>query len=260
MALYSCFRDRTMVVTGGVQGIGLAISKAALAQGAQVVALDIDDEAASLAKQSLGADETSSFFFIEADTSVESDVAQAFDRIADRSSGVVHYLVNCAGQFIKRSVEASWEEWHRALNVNVVGYGMCAKYASRLMPLGGAIVNIASISGHIAQPQHLTYTATKGAVLSMTRGLALDLADRGIRVNSVSPGTIWTESYARLLQETRSLDRAAADSDPQVGGLHVLGRCGDVSEVADTVMFLLSDQASFVTGADLPVDGGYLAI
>jgi dihydroanticapsin dehydrogenase len=121
---------------------------------------------------------------------------------------------------------------------------------------GGAIVNVCSISAHIAQPGYLTYNASKGAVAAMTRCIAMDLSPHNIRVNSVSPGTVWTQSNQRYLARTRGLDRAGADKAPDIGGAHMLKRCADPEEIADAIMFLASDNASFITAEDLFVDGG----
>jgi NAD(P)-dependent dehydrogenase (short-subunit alcohol dehydrogenase family) len=120
--------------------------------------------------------------------------------------------------------------------------------------LGAAIVNLASISGHIAQPNRWTYNASKGAILAMTKCQALDLSVHGIRVNAISPGWIWTPEVQK-----------AADGDrekwePVWGRYHMLRRLGEPREVARAILFLCSDAAGFITGAELPVDGGYLAM
>lgn len=156
-------------------------------------------------------------------------------------------------------VGASQATWQRSFTVNAIGYALWINHFVKALPKGreGAIVNVSSISAHIAQPDFATYSAAKGAVSSMTRCFAFDLAP-SIRVNAVSPGTIWSESNARFIKENLGLDREAADADPGIGGRHVLQRCGDPEEVANAVVFLCSSTASFVTGAELLVDGGYL--
>lgn len=131
--------------------------------------------------------------------------------------------------------------------------------ASAIAPLlraagGGAIVNIASISAYIAQPNRWTYNTTKGAVLALTRCQALDLARDGIRVNSVSPGTIWTPELDRMTGGDR------AGWEPVFAQQHMLGRIGEPSEVASAILFLCGPGASFITGADLLVDGGYIGM
>jgi NAD(P)-dependent dehydrogenase (short-subunit alcohol dehydrogenase family) len=118
----------------------------------------------------------------------------------------------------------------------------------------GAIVNVASVSASVAQPDHWTYNAAKGGLVTLTKCMALDLAQWGIRVNSVSPGWIWTPASAAAVDGNRR------KLDQMVAPFHMLGRCGDAREVARAILFLCSDDASFITGTDLVVDGGYLAM
>jgi NAD(P)-dependent dehydrogenase (short-subunit alcohol dehydrogenase family) len=170
--------------------------------------------------------------------------------------GAVRYLVNCAATFLARGEDATSEDWELSLGVNVAG---TALMASAIIPLirragGGAIVNVASISGYIAQPRRWTYNATKGALLALTRCQALDLAADHIRVNSVSPGTIWTAELDRMAGGDR------AKWEPVFAPHHMLNRVGEPDEVAAAILFLCSQAASFITGEDLRVDGGYVAM
>ncbi len=250
---------KVAVVTGGASGIGRAICAAFLAAGTQVVIVDIDAAAAAAAAVEL-AGGAGNISWVVADTSDEIMVADAMRQIAART-GRLDILVNGAAQFIMRGVEAAVDDWQRTLAVNVMGYALCAKHAVPHLRAagGGSIVNISSVSAHIAQPEYVTYNTSKGAVDAMTRCLALDLAPDGIRVNSVSPGTVWTARTQAFLGRTQGLDRRAADAHPDIGGQHMLGRCADPEEVADAVLFLASDSASFITATDLRVDGGYIA-
>jgi NAD(P)-dependent dehydrogenase (short-subunit alcohol dehydrogenase family) len=153
-------------------------------------------------------------------------------------------------------LDATREDWHRSFDVGPFGFALMTQLVAQAMKRGGggAIVNVSSISAHVAQARRWTYNAAKGAVSQLTRCSALDLAPHGIRVNSVSPGWIWT----------RECDKAAEGDrekyDPIWGEYHMLGRMGQPTEIAGPVLFLLSDDASFITGTDLPVDGGYLAM
>ena len=123
---------------------------------------------------------------------------------------------------------------------------------------GGSIVNLASISSVIAQPEMLTYNATKAAIANMTRCMAMDLANDRIRVNAVGPGTIWTQIVERLAREA-GLSRAEADVAPQWGGAQLIKRIAEPREIAYPILFLASDEASFITGSLLMADGGYTA-
>ncbi len=123
---------------------------------------------------------------------------------------------------------------------------------------GGAIVNLSSISSFIAQPQIVTYNATKAAIANMTRCMALDLAPDNIRVNAVAPGAVWTQIVQQRTREA-GMDRAAADKDPTWGGAHMIQRIAEPREIAYAILFLASDEASFITAENLMVDGGYTA-
>ena len=138
--------------------------------------------------------------------------------------------------------------------MNVRAYANAVTYASQHMPPGSAIVNLASISAHVAQPNRWTYNASKGAIVAMTKCQALDLGPIGVRVNAVSPGWTWTPEVSRVAGGDRS------QWEPIWGRFHILRRLGEPSEIADAVVFLLSDKASFITGAELMVDGGYSAL
>jgi hypothetical protein len=167
--------------------------------------------------------------------------------------GRIDYLVNNAFSFTAKGLDATRENWERVMQVGPMAYALMAQLVAPWMERngGGAIVNMSSISAFIAQPNRWTYNAAKGAVNTLTKCMALDLAPQHIRVNSVSPGWIWT----------REVDAAAggdrAKWEPVWGQFHMLERCGEPEECARPILFLLSDDASFITAADLPIDGGY---
>jgi len=188
------------------------------------------------------------------------DVTNSADRAKALIQGVgpdgaLHMLVNNAAVFLLSGAGATAGEWERTLAVNLLAPAYLTAEAVQLLArVRGAVVNIASISGYIAQPNQWTYNSAKGGILELTRCQALDLAGLGIRVNSVSPGWIWTEASDRASGGERSRWETVW------GAYCPLNRCGEPYEVAQAICFLLSDQASFITGADLAVDGGYLAM
>lgn len=238
------------MITGGASGIGKASAEAFAAAGADVVLVDRDGPRLAATTAAM-----------PAATAVHADVSrwedcQAAARAAQATDRPVRALVNCAATFRAKGQDATASDWDTSLGINVKG---TALMATSIVPLlraggGGAIVNVASVSGYIAQPNRWTYNATKGAVLALTRCQALDLARDRIRVNSVSPGTIWTPQLDRIAGG----DRAAWE--PVFGSQHMLGRVGEPGEVASVILFLCSSGASFITGADVLVDGGYVAM
>jgi NAD(P)-dependent dehydrogenase (short-subunit alcohol dehydrogenase family) len=248
------FTHTVAVITGGASGIGLATARTFAAEGAAVVIVDRDEAKASQALHAFQAGGNSARIIV-GDVRAESTRRNAVEA-ARGLERPVRYLVNCAASFLAKGEDATEADWETSLGVNIAA---SALMASAIVPLirqagGGAIVNIASISGWIAQPNRWTYNATKGAILALTRCQALDLARDNIRVNSVSPGTIWTPELDRMANGER------AKWEPVFAPHHMLNRVGEPEEVASTILFLCSSTASFVTGADLCVDGGYTAM
>src|SRR5690606_41438224 len=184
---------KVAIVTGAADGIGAATAELFAEQGAAVVLGDVDRRALEGRDRIVTAGGRA--LFRQTDISREADVA-ALVAEAEETFGGVDILVNNAAVFVLKGIEATPEDWHRSLDVNVIGTSLCSRYASEAMKRrgGGAIVNLASISSFVAQPQFVTYSATKAAILQMTRNMALDLAPHGIRVNCVCPGTILTRA------------------------------------------------------------------
>lgn len=253
--------NQTAVVTGGAAGIGAACVRKLLAEGANVMLVDRDDEALELARQTFVA-AGDAIRIGRFDISREEDRRSAIEQVIEWR-GSCDVLVNNAAAFVMKGVEADPSDWHEVFEVNVVACARLAHWMATHARFAGtdrSIVNICSISATQAQSRFATYNASKGALLTLTKCMALDLAPVRIRVNSVSPGTIWTESNAGHIQRRFGVDRTGADEHPELGGKHVMRRLGDPHEVANAVAFLASSEASFITGANLFVDGGYSII
>ncbi|MFC7308243.1 SDR family NAD(P)-dependent oxidoreductase [Streptomyces monticola] len=252
---------RTAVVTGGAQGIGAAVGERLCAEGCRVLVYDKSAPHGRATVEAWRAEGHAAHLAV-GDVTDPAAVAAAF---ADLPEGWQRptLLVNLAAGFVFKGLEATVTDWHAALDPTLVGLSLVTREFVAGLPerdADAAIVNMASISAHIAQSGFLTYNTGKAAVLGMTRCLAQDLAPRGVRVNSVSPGTVWNANNERFHREALGLDRAAAESAPEHGGKFLLGRFANPAEVAAPIAFLLSDEASFITGTDLAVDGGYLAV
>lgn len=248
------FEGKVAVVTGGASGIGAATARAFAAEGARVVIVDINGDGARELADALN-EAGQSAEAIERDVSDQSgtraDMAALFER-----RGHIDALVNCAVSFLAKGLDATSDDWDHALAVNIRGYSnmVQACHPGLRASDSAAVVNLASVSGHIAQPNRWTYHASKGGILALTTAMALDLSADGIRVNSVSPGWIWTPEVAKAADWDRE------QWEPVWGPYHMLRRLGEATEVADACLFLCSDKASFITATELRVDGGYMGM
>jgi NAD(P)-dependent dehydrogenase (short-subunit alcohol dehydrogenase family) len=256
VSLLMRLRNRVALVTGGASGIGRATALRFAREGALVAILDRDVRNGDKVLRELHA-ENSKAIFLPADISVQEQVRDAVEKI-EKEFGTLHILVNNAAAFVFGSYDVEQGDWDRILSVNILGTSLCSKYAIPVMIRsgGGAIVNVSSISGHIAQERSLPYNTTKAALLGFTRCLAMDLAAQKIRVNAVAPGCIDTP------QLRADLERAGMTFEQGLaleGPLHMLNRYGTADEVANAILFLASEEASFITGTCLMVDGGYTA-
>jgi NAD(P)-dependent dehydrogenase (short-subunit alcohol dehydrogenase family) len=249
--------DKVAIVTGGSRGIGGATVKRFLEEGARVAIFDVlKDEAEHLAKELR--DGGHDVDYANVDITRESEVADAINQVVSKW-GKLDILVNNAAipGANKLSHELSVEEWELVFNVNVKGSFLCTKYA--VVPMmkqkDGAIVNFSSIYGLIGNDDIPTYHATKGAILAMTRTDAVCYAPHGIRVNTVHPGSTMTELFLKAADTYPRGRQAYLDMMKEKHPL----RLGEPVDVANCVLFLASDEARFVTGASLVVDGGYTA-
>lgn len=247
---------KNAILTGGGAGIGLAAARLFGREGARVSILERDGARAEQAEAGLreaGIDATA--FCV--DVADATGVAEAFREIADRYEGSVHVLVNNAGIAEFASVEeASLASWERIMAVNATGTFLCSQAALPYMKAqGGAIVNIASIAGTIGIPGMPAYCASKAAVIGLTRQMAADYTGMGIRVNCLCPGRIAGTELDRWIMEGDSDEATRAKL-----AKYPIGRFGHPEEIAKAALFLSSDEASFVSGAVLTVDGGMTAI
>ncbi|NNL69688.1 MAG: SDR family oxidoreductase [Acidimicrobiia bacterium] len=242
---------RVAIVTGGATLLGARVVAALARAGARVVSADIRDEEGRAAVADLGDGVHFRRTDITDDGQLDELVAYCIDTF-----GRIDILVNAAATYLDNGLASTREEWLTALNVNLVsGALLMARVAPHMAATGGgSIINFASTSGKRATLRTFVYSATKAAILGITRNEAVALAGQGIRVNSVSPAWTWSNPVIAMSGN----DRARADAF--AGTFHLPGRIADPEEVADAVVFLASDMASFITGEDIAVDGGYTAM
>jgi len=245
---------KVAIVTGGASGIGRETSLLFAQEGASVTIVDLDSEGGQKTAQDIK-QEGLLAFFVQTDVTDESDCKQAVNRTISEF-GQLDILFNNAGIIQRTSVLNSSEaDWDRVMGVNVKGVFLMSKHAIPTMLNGGVIVNSGSGWGLVGGLNAASYCASKGAVVQLTRAMALDHAKQGIRVNCICPGDIDTPllmNEADQLMVNRDAFRAAAANRP-------LGRIGTAKDVAQSVLYLASEAAGFVTGTTLVVDGGGLA-
>jgi NAD(P)-dependent dehydrogenase (short-subunit alcohol dehydrogenase family) len=246
---------KAAVITGAAKGIGRATAELFAEEGARIVAGDVDGDGLAALRERL-ASRGAEVVPVVGDVSTP-DAARSMIRAAVERYGRLDVLVANAGIIPLRTiVEATPEDWDEVMAIDGRGMFLSCKYAieEMLKTGGGAIVCLSSISGIAGQKSQSTYGPAKFAASGLTMHLAVEWADRGIRVNAVAPGTIRTERVRQLPEEPGGTEYLEA-----IERMHPMGRLGEPAEVAQAIAFLASDRASFITGAILPVDGGYLA-
>jgi len=247
---YPDLAQKRVLITGGAAGIGFAMAEAFTKQGCQIGLFDIDGSGLERALKSL----PTGAIGMHGSVTDPNAVTAAFERM-DEAFGGVDIVVNNAGVSMNMpTLELSLQDWQKALDINLTGVFLCCQAAARRMvPQGsGVILNISSIYGIVAAPNRLAYCATKSAVAMMTKGLAIEWAEHGIRVNALAPGYVKTALVEQLVEAHRLDDRALAKRTP-------LGRLGTADEIADLAVFLASDKARYITGQVVGVDGGWTA-
>jgi NAD(P)-dependent dehydrogenase (short-subunit alcohol dehydrogenase family) len=246
---------KSAVVTGAAAGIGRATAELFAREGARLVLADINTDGLSALRDSLG-DVTGDVAVVTADVSKPEDVHRMIGVAVERYGGLDIAVANAGIIPLASVVEATLDDWDEVMAIDGRGMFMTCKYAIEQMMNsgGGSIVCLSSISGVAGQSRQSTYGPAKFIASGLTKHLAVEWASRGIRVNAVAPGTINTERVQRLPDEPGGPEYLEA-----VKAAHPMGRLGEPSEVAKAILFLASDEASFITGAILPVDGGFLA-
>ena len=247
------FNDKIAIVTGGSSGIGKATVQLLLNQGAKVIVLDLKPIDINLNSYNL--------FYYDIDVTDENKVTNLIKTISDKFN-LINILINSAGVTARNAFDqevSEYELWKKVLEVNLNGTYLVSREVVKVMieQNQGSIVNLSSIMGQVVYPEYLNsltspYPISKGGIVQYTKNLASFVGDKNIRVNCVSPAFIYTDLTKNILDDefigTKLKDQ------------HPMKRFGTPEEVAETICFLASDKASFITGVDLPCDGGYLIL
>ena len=240
------FKEKIAVVTGGASGIGLATTKKLLSEGANVVILDLkmDEEIIN----SLG----ENVLYLKCDVSNEENVKNCIEEIIKKFNHIDYLVANAGiGGSASKPHEVSMDEWNKVISVNQTGIFLLNKYViNEMLKSGkGAVVNTSSMYGLVGSTTSFAYSASKGAINQMTRSLALTYARENIRVNAIAPGYV----------DTPILSMVPDNIKEAMGTELPIGRLGKDTEIANLICYLLSDDASFITGAIIPIDGGFTA-
>ena len=240
------FKEKVAVVTGGASGIGLATTKKLLSEGANVVILDLkmDEEIIN----SLG----ENVLYLKCDVSNEENVKNCIEEIIKKFDHIDYLVANAGiGGSASKPHEVSMDEWNKVISVNQTGIFLLNKYVINEMLRGGkgAVVNTSSMYGLVGSTTSFAYSASKGAINQMTRSLALTYARDNIRVNAIAPGYV----------DTPILSMVPDNVKKAMGNELPIGRLGKDTEIANLICYLLSDDASFITGSIIPIDGGFTA-
>jgi NAD(P)-dependent dehydrogenase (short-subunit alcohol dehydrogenase family) len=247
---------KVALVTGGASGLGAESCRRLAREGAKVVLTDLSAEAGQAVADEIAAAGGTALFLAQ-DVTDEARWGEVVQTTLDRF-GRLDVLVNSAGVGRGQPIlEATFEHWRQTIGINLDGTFLGVKATAPVMAAAGkgSIINLSSILGKVGQPGAAAYCASKGGVALMTKAVALELAPLGVRVNSVHPGYIETPMVTSFLRESENENELR----DMIVSRHAMGRLGVAREIADAIVFLASDESSFMTGAELVVDGGYTA-
>ena len=243
------FEGKVAIITGGASGIGKACAVAMVREGAKVAIFDLDAESGKQTVDLLAAEGPGAAFF-QVDVSKEEQVREAVSRTISQF-GRIDVLHNNAGIAVRHPIGEEDEHfWDSCMNVNLKGVFLCSRQVlPHMMNRGGSIINTSSVTGVIGVRNRAVYSATKGALVALTKNMALDYAQYGIRVNCVCPGFTRTPLINALLRDPAKQKRLT--------DMHPLGRLGEPEDTAHAVVFLAADLSSWITGHALVIDGGF---
>ena len=252
-------KDKVVIITGAASGIGRATAILFAQEGAKVVVIDINDASGleTVRKIKRGKKQA---LFVHADVSKEADVKNMVKTVKEMY-GKIDILVNNAGVvLVKPIMETTEQDFEKIVNTNYKSVFLCTKHVLPYMKRGSTIVNIASISGHVGQINHAIYGGTKGAIIALTRALAWELAPLGVRVNSISPGSVETPMLLGDVEiEAKRLGVSMKKIRKERSDVGALRRWANPEEIAEAILYLASNKSSYVTGTDLLVDAGWAA-
>ena len=244
-------KDKVAIITGSAKGIGKGCALVFAEEGAKVVIVDKDEKAGQQAVEEI-AQRNGISKFVKTDLTISKDVQSMIANVIE-TFGQIDIMFNNAGYHISKNIEVTSEnEWEFIINTNLRSVFLCCKYSiPYLRKTKGCIINMSSMVGLIGQSNAGAYSATKGGIVAMTKGMALDFAKDGIRANVICPGWVQTP----LVEDWFGQQKDPAKAREYIYSVHPLNRIATAEEIGDAAAFLASDEASFITGVALPVDG-----